>query len=54
MLEGGICFVILNFYESDYWKGVFDGVGGLLKRIGNVLVMYGYDIIDVVFFIFSI
>lgn len=54
MLEGSICFVIWKFYDSDYGNGVFDGVRGLLKRIKNVLVMYVYDIIDVVINIFGI
>lgn len=54
MLERSICFVIWNFYESDYENGVFDGVRSLLKRIKNVLVMYVYYIIDVVINIFGI
>lgn len=54
MLERSICFVIWNFYESDYGNGVFDGVRGLLKRIKNVLVVYVYYIIDVVINIFGI
>lgn len=54
MSEWGICFATLNFHESDHWKGVPDGVGGSLKRTGNVLVMHGHDITDAASFISSI
>lgn len=54
MSERGICFANLNFHGSDHWKGVPDGVGGSLKRTGNLLVMHGHEITDAASFISSI
>lgn len=39
-----------NFYELGYGKGVFDGVGGILKWMVNWKVLYCRDIKDVIFF----
>lgn len=50
MVVCGILMVIWNFYELGYGKGVFDGVGGILKWMVNWKVLYGRDIKDVIFF----